>query len=248
MEKLPFQDWEVKGIPFYTYESYILSRSQPPTILVMSLSQSSSPKAGQEVEKDGYTLAIIGCGTMGVAVLSGVLDSKRASEAKRVASAALSNMNSTSSPTTNGIDTDLSASIASLLKVDDDDESGEGSSSQQTIQLPSHFLACVSRTESAKRLRKTFQEYSNQVEVYASDNLAAIKKSDVVILACKPQMVKDVLEEEGIKDALRGKLVCSICAGLRIKSIQQWLHGDSTVVRAMPNTPAKVRSREVQCR
>jgi pyrroline-5-carboxylate reductase len=193
------------------------------------------------MSSQGYTLAVVGCGTMGVAVMSGVLDSKKASEAKRAASAALS---SSSSSSANGINNDLSASIASLLEVDDEDEHQDGaeggSTSSRSMQLPDHFLACVSRSESAKRLKKTFQEYSSQVEVYAGDNLNAVKRADVILLACKPQMVKDVLQQEGMKDALRGKLVCSICAGLKIKSIQQWLHEDSTVVRAMPNTPAKV--------
>jgi pyrroline-5-carboxylate reductase len=201
----------------------------------MSFSQSSSHSNGaqlngheQENGKSGYTLAIIGCGTMGIAILSGVLDSKKATEAKKAASAALSSSNN-----------DLSASIASLLEIDDSKNgtSGEESEEQQ-IQLPSQFIAWM---ESAKRLKQTFKDSLDQIEILANDNLKAIKRADVVILACKPQMVKDVLEEEGIKDALRGKLVCSICAGLRIKSMQQLLHEQSTVVRAMPNTPAKVR-------
>ena len=202
----------------------------------MSSSQSSTPAHTTSPGGEGYTLAIIGCGTMGIAILSGMLDSKRANEAKRAASAALSRPTSS-----NGINNDLSASIASLLDVDDAGIDGDSSSSN-SLQLPSRFIACVSRNESAKRLRLTFEEYKDQVQVLASDNLTAAKTADVIILACKPQMVKDILAEEGLKEALRGKLVCSICAGLTIKSIRQCLHEDSMVVRAMPNTPAKVRT------
>lgn len=191
----------------------------------------------------GYTLAIIGCGTMGIAILSGMLDSKKANETKRAASAALSSSHSATPASEsningngNGFSNDLSASIASLLDLADDD----GTEGERKVQLPSHFIACVSRTESAKKLRRTFQEYASQVQVVASDNLTAVESADVVLLACKPQVVKEVLAEQGIKEALRGKLVCSICAGLTIKSIRECLYDDVTVVRAMPNTPSKV--------
>lgn len=213
----------------------------------------------------GYTLAIIGCGTMGVAVLSGVLDSKRIIEARQAASRALSqSQKRQTSP--DGADAsgggtpqmdDLSASVASLLEINDDGEShgptpapAEGSSlssaaaaasaAQTSMQLPAKFLACVARTESAKRLRKTFEEHADVVQVYAADNLRAAKEADVILLACKPQMVGDVLAEDGMREALRGKLVCSICAGLTIKSICESLERETTVVRAMPNTPSKV--------
>lgn len=198
---------------------------------------------------------------MGIAILSGMLDSKKANEAKRAASAALSSSSSSHSvaatppmPNSNGTNSngssnDLSASIASLLEIDDENDSS--SNSQKKIQLPSHFIACVSRAESAKKLRKTFSEYtttttsigsSNQlVQVVSGDNLTSVKQADVILLACKPQMVKEILSEQGIKEAVRGKLVCSICAGLTIKSIQQCLYEDSIVVRAMPNTPSKIR-------
>jgi hypothetical protein len=210
-------------------------------LTIMSSSQSGSTMAisnGNKSAEYGYTLAIIGCGTMGIAILSGMLDSRKANEAKKAASAVLSSSQPQSNIESNGngSSNDLSASIASLLDLDED---GDSSSSKQ-VQLPSQFIACVSRSESAKKLRKTFGEYSNQIEVVSSDNLRAVQKADVVLLACKPQVVKEVLGEQGIKEALRGKLVCSICAGLTIKSIRLCLNDDTTVVRAMPNTPSKV--------
>lgn len=219
---------------------------------------SSSPQVSSSIStsNNGYTLAIIGCGTMGIAILSGMLDSKKANEAKRAASVALSSSCSHSAATplpppmstsnnSNGFSNDLSASIASLLEIDDD-ENDSSSSDQKKIQLPSQFIACVSRVESAKKLRKTFSDYtttfnSSIVQVVSGDNLTSVKQADVILLACKPQMVKEILSEKGIKEAIRGKLVCSICAGLTIKSIQQCLFEDTTVVRAMPNTPSKIR-------
>lgn len=51
--------------------------------------------------------------------------------------------------------------------------------------LPSRYLACVSREESAKRLRTTFFSLGGlgpSVEVLVGENLRAVKEADVVIL------------------------------------------------------------------
>ena len=51
--------------------------------------------------------------------------------------------------------------------------------------------------------------------------------------------------QQGLREALAGKLVCSICAGLRIEQMQAWLDPSTKVVRAMPNTPSKLSAREL---
>ncbi|MCO5549568.1 hypothetical protein L7F22_003040 [Adiantum nelumboides] len=181
---------------------------------------------------------------MGIAILSGVLDSKKIIEARRAASAALSQSrsNGSTTPISNGTGSsfqqqqDLSASIASLLELED----GDDATTQNATQLPTKFLACVNRQESARKLKKTFEDHES-VEVICKDNLRAAREADAVIIACKPQMVADILQQEGIKDALRNKLLCSICAGLTIKGIQAHVDKETTVVRAMPNTPSKIR-------
>lgn len=51
--------------------------------------------------------------------------------------------------------------------------------------IPSRFLACVSREESAAKLRKIFSAIGPlgaSVEVLASQNLKAVQNADVVIL------------------------------------------------------------------
>lgn len=163
-----------------------------------------------ELIMSGYTLAVIGCGTMGVAVLSGVFDSQRALLAGSA----------------NGRP---SASGTSTPALADED----------LAYLPSRFFACVNRTESGRRLRKTF-EGARDVEVVVQGNVRAAQQADVVLLACKPQMVQDIIAEEGMRDALDGKLVISICAGLRIAQMREWVTPNTKVVRAMPNTPCKV--------
>jgi pyrroline-5-carboxylate reductase len=93
------------------------------------------------------------------------------------------------------------------------------------------------------------------VTVLQNSNLQGVQEADVVILGCKPYMVKDILSEPGIKEALAGKLLISICAGVPVEQIQDVLYPDAgpilpetldgkatcKVVRVMPNTAAIVR-------
>lgn len=52
--------------------------------------------------------------------------------------------------------------------------------------LPSRFIACVKREESAKRLRGTFRSFvgGEAIEVTVGQNIAAVQQSDVVLLWC----------------------------------------------------------------
>jgi pyrroline-5-carboxylate reductase len=72
-----------------------------------------------------------------------------------------------------------------------------------------------------------------------ADNAAVAAKSDVLFLAVKPQQLSAVAA------ALRGKisterLVVSIAAGVRLKSLSEWLGPGLRIVRVMPNTPCLV--------
>lgn len=76
----------------------------------------------------------------------------------------------------------------------------------------------------------------------AADNEKAIADADVVILAVKPQVMKEVLLP--IADTLRRTrpLIISIAAGIEIRSLATWLGDESLpIVRCMPNTPALVQ-------
>jgi pyrroline-5-carboxylate reductase len=53
-------------------------------------------------------------------------------------------------------------------------------------------------------------------------------------------MAHSILNEPGIVDALSGKLLISILAGVTISQLTGWVDLSTTVVRAMPNTPCKV--------
>jgi pyrroline-5-carboxylate reductase len=67
----------------------------------------------------------------------------------------------------------------------------------------------------------------------------ALEKSDVVVLAVKPQQMRSVAVQLG--PLLRGQIVLTIAAGIRLKDLMRWLGTQNCVlVRAMPNTPALV--------
>lgn len=75
-----------------------------------------------------------------------------------------------------------------------------------------------------------------------ADNHAAVAGADVVALAVKPQILRVVAEE--LVDSVQAErpLVISVAAGIRSADLSRWLGGNVAVVRAMPNTPALVRS------
>lgn len=76
------------------------------------------------------------------------------------------------------------------------------------------------------------------IEVLTDNSLLALD-SDVIFIATKPNMVREVLDE--IKDEITpDKLVVSIAAGVSIKTIENIIP-NSRVVRVMPNTPALVK-------
>ncbi|RDL37381.1 Pyrroline-5-carboxylate reductase [Venustampulla echinocandica] len=173
---------------------------------------------GQEGSE--MTLAVLGCGTMGIAILSGILSSLY--EVQTPKSAFLQSPSGTSTP---------------LEEV--------------PSRLPSRFIACVRRPESAKRIKKELGAYTKNVYIVQNDNVGACKEADVVLLGCKPYMVEDILAEEGIREALEGKLLISICAGVSADQIYGNLYGSvpadpdkegkCRVVRSMPNTASGIR-------
>ncbi len=74
--------------------------------------------------------------------------------------------------------------------------------------------------------------------VVSADNLSAIKGSEIIILAVKPQTISSILSELNGK-LQANQLVISIIAGTSIKTISEGL-GHKNIVRSMPNTPAQI--------
>ncbi|KAL0947050.1 hypothetical protein HGRIS_013192 [Hohenbuehelia grisea] len=165
----------------------------------------------------GYTLCVLGCGTMGVAVLSGVVASLESQTGSR--------------PHTEKWESHTPGTLTPVGPPDD-------------ATVPTRFIACVSREQSGANLQKTFGglgQLGGTVEVFVSRNLEAVQQADVVLLCCKPQLAHLILGESGMKEALDGKLLISILAGVTIAQMTSWVLPSTKVVRAMPNTPCKIR-------
>ena len=66
----------------------------------------------------------------------------------------------------------------------------------------------------------------------------ALAASDVIVLAVKPDKMREVLA--ALQPFLSGQLLLSIAAGIRIVDLSRWAKNHRAVVRAMPNTPALI--------
>jgi pyrroline-5-carboxylate reductase len=80
------------------------------------------------------------------------------------------------------------------------------------------------------------QRLQRDLGVEVSGQADAPIGEDVVVLAVKPQQLREVAT--GLQPLLRGQLTISIAAGIRTTDLSRWLGGHGRIVRAMPNTPA----------
>jgi len=103
---------------------------------------------------------------------------------------------------------------------------------RQEVALPSEMVASGPRVERGDELKA---RYGIQA---MTDNAAAVRDADVIILSVKPQRLDPVLM--GLQGEVKpDALIISIVAGAPIAKISGILEHDS-VVRAMPNTPAQI--------
>lgn len=71
-----------------------------------------------------------------------------------------------------------------------------------------------------------------------TNNLEAVQSADMVVLSAKPQMFEDLLPSDNV-DVANCDFVMSIAAGISLEFLVSHF-GNARVVRAMPNTPAKI--------
>jgi pyrroline-5-carboxylate reductase len=74
----------------------------------------------------------------------------------------------------------------------------------------------------------------------STSNTAVVDAVDVVVLAVKPQVLKEVARNVAGSIQQKKTLVVSIAAGIAQPSLSAWLGEDVAIVRCMPNTPALV--------
>jgi pyrroline-5-carboxylate reductase len=102
---------------------------------------------------------------------------------------------------------------------------------KNNLLLPDQLVATVQHPDRALALSAQFG-----VDV-STNNLAAARQADVILLGVKPIQVPAVLEE--ILPALTpSKLLLSFAASVKTRAIEDAAGCDLAVIRAMPNTPA----------
>jgi len=74
----------------------------------------------------------------------------------------------------------------------------------------------------------------------STDNRHCAQQSDILVLAVKPQVMRDVCRDLAPVIQNTRPLVISIAAGLETPVLDRWLGGEVPLVRCMPNTPALV--------
>jgi pyrroline-5-carboxylate reductase len=67
-------------------------------------------------------------------------------------------------------------------------------------------------------------------------------RSDVLVLAVKPQVMRQVAEQLAAVVRERQPLLISIAAGIAEADLDRWVGGGAAIVRCMPNTPALVQT------
>ena len=75
----------------------------------------------------------------------------------------------------------------------------------------------------------------------SSDNVASAADADVVMLAVKPQVMREICEQLSDLPPNNSRLFISIAAGVPTQTIDNWLGGGHALVRCMPNTPSLLR-------
>lgn len=89
-----------------------------------------------------------------------------------------------------------------------------------------------------RRERLTFLQKKYKINI-SSCNIHSLSATDTIVLAVKPQQIKDLLTEICCY-VKKQQLIVSIAAGIPTKFIEKVLCQKVPVVRVMPNTPALV--------
>jgi pyrroline-5-carboxylate reductase len=92
-----------------------------------------------------------------------------------------------------------------------------------------------------RRKVELLSSYAKKGFNIGSNNIQAVKNSNVVIISVTPQQLNGLLTE--IKEALNPKnhVIISIVSGATIKEIKELIGKDIPVVRAMPNTAIAIK-------
>jgi pyrroline-5-carboxylate reductase len=74
--------------------------------------------------------------------------------------------------------------------------------------------------------------------VVGDSNSSVAQRADCLVLAVKPQLMRNVCVDLSAIVQARKPLIISVAAGTHSRDIDRWLGGDLAIVRVMPNQPA----------
>ena len=85
-------------------------------------------------------------------------------------------------------------------------------------------------------------EQSFSIKTFANCE-GAVNDTDIIVLAVKPQVMKDVALSVASATSKNSKqpLFVSIAAGINLFSLESWLGKEQAIVRCMPNTPSLIQ-------
>lgn len=99
---------------------------------------------------------------------------------------------------------------------------------------PEKIIAADPHEEKCQALAQRFHIHTT------TDNAKAVEAADVVILAVKPQMAREVLTPLKASLSAKKPLFISVAAGLPTHTLAQFAGDQLAIVRTMPNTPALI--------
>lgn len=100
---------------------------------------------------------------------------------------------------------------------------------------PAHILIAEPLAAQRQVLERQFPG-----SAIGADNETAAANAGTLLLAVKPQILRDVCVDLQAVAQRHKPLVISIAAGPRVDDIERWLGGNLEIVRVMPNQPALV--------
>jgi pyrroline-5-carboxylate reductase len=114
-------------------------------------------------------------------------------------------------------------------------------------RLPSKFIACDTWKPAEEKVKAALSHYNFPLTTLTNENVKGASQADILLLSCKPHGFKDILGEKGMREALAGKILVSILAGVTQPQIEEFLYPEGLpenacrIVRVMPNTASFVR-------
>ncbi|HEX8704532.1 MAG TPA: pyrroline-5-carboxylate reductase [Myxococcaceae bacterium] len=101
------------------------------------------------------------------------------------------------------------------------------------IARPESIIATGRRSERTEDLKRAYGIRTT------TDNLAAAREADIVVLSVKPQAMDKLVVQ--VAPALdQRKLIISVAAGVPIAALERRLGAGARIIRTMPNTPSLV--------